>query len=362
MVRIAICNPSIEAGDAVSNDMMGMRNVLSALGHQVYLFSHSAAITESYIKSVEAIPTFLKDSKDILIYHHATGWEFGLKLLQNLHCRKVVKFHNVTPPEFFVGVNEDYVNICRAGRQQLGALARINADLYLPDSAYSRQELLAAGIDGQKCHVVPPFHQIDRMRDIEADLNVLERFDNTAINILMVGRLAPNKNHNMLIEVFSVYHQVYNAHSRLFIVGGEDPKLRAYTERLTNQVKETGLGDRVVFTGKVSDAALKAYYLLAHVFVITSHHEGFCVPLIEAMSMKIPIVAYGTTAIPETVGKVGLVWEECDPQLIAASINKIAQEESLRVTLGEMGWYRYTTTFTNNKIGITFLEALNHLL
>jgi len=93
----------------------------------------------------------------------------------------------------------------------------------------------------------------------------------------------------------------------------------------------------VVFTGKVSEAALKAYYLLAHVFVITSHHEGFCVPLIEAMSMKIPIVAYGKTAIPETVGKVGLVWEECDPQLIAASINKIAQEESLRLTLGEMG-------------------------
>jgi glycosyltransferase involved in cell wall biosynthesis len=362
MARIAICNPSIEEGDAISNDMMGMRNILSALGHDVCLFAQSTTINEPYIRPVAAVRSFLKDPHDIAIYHYATGWEFGLALLQELHCRKVVKYHNVTPPECFVGINEDYVNVCRAGRQQLADLARINADVYLPDSEYSRQELIAAGIHDAKCRVVPPFHNIERMRDLEADLEVLKGFQDGDTNILMVGRLAPNKNHGMLIDVFYLYHRMYHARSRLFIVGGEDSKLRTYTETLINKVKQIGLEERIIFTGKVSDPALKAYYLLAHVFVITSLHEGFCVPLIEAMSMKIPIVAYGSTAVPETVGKVGLVWRECDPKLMAASIDTIVRDESLSLTLGEMGWNRYTTRFTNNKIGTTFLNALHPLL
>jgi glycosyltransferase involved in cell wall biosynthesis len=362
MARIAICNPSIEPGDAVSHDMLGMEEVLSAQEHEVCLFSQYTAISAPFIEPFERLSLFLKNPEDLLIYHYATGWEDGLRLMKGLHCRKAVKYHNVTPPEFFMGVNEDYVGVCRAGRRQLADMARTDAGLFMPCSEFSLQDLLAAGVSREKCHVVPPFHKIDRLREVEADVNLLERHNDGEIRVLMVGRLAPNKNHGALIESFLAYSRTYNPRSLLFIVGGEDPKLKAYTENLVRSVREKRLEEQVVFTGKVSDAALKAYYLLAHVFVITSQHEGFCVPLVEAMSMKIPVVAYGSTAVPQTLGRAGLVWEECDPQLIAASIHRIVQDETLRTTLGELGYARYIEMFTNEKIGQAFMKALGTLL
>ena len=362
MKRIAICNPSIEPGDAVSNDMIGMYRVLVNQGHEVCLFAPDYTITEPPVKSVKEITRFLKTPNDIFIYHYATGWDLGLKFLKDLNCRKVIKYHNVTPPEFFEGVNSDYANVCRAGRHQLTELTRVGVDLYISCSEYSKHELITAGADESKCKIVPPFHHIDRLRIIDADLNELDRYNDENITVLMVGRLAPNKGHNALIDAFSVYSHYYNSHSRLLIVGEEAPKLQTYAMSLKNKVKSIGLEDRIIFTGKASDKALKAYYLVADVFMITSLHEGFCVPLVEAMSMKIPVVAYGSSAVPETVGKAGLVWDEHDPELMAASVGKIVRDEHVRLSLGEMGWKRYQNMFTNEKIEAMFLETLNNLL
>ena len=361
MKRIAICNTSVETGDAVSNDMIGMYHVLVNHGHKVCLFAVDSKITEPHVKPMEEITQFIKAPNDILIYHYATGWDLGLKFLKDLNCRKVIKYHNVTPPEFFEGVNSDYVNVCRAGRHLLTELTRIDADLYVACSEYSKHELIVAGANENKCGVVPPFHHIDRLYKIEADLNELDRY-NKAINMIMVGRLAPNKGHKALIDAYIFYNQHYNPNSRLLIVGSEDPKLQVYTKTLQTKVKSSGFEDRIIFTGKVSDAALKAYYLVADVFMITSMHEGFCVPLIEAMSMKIPIVAYASSAIPDTVGKAGIVWDENDPELMAASVDKIVRDERVRISLGEMGWRRYQNMFTNDKIEAIFLETLNNLL
>lgn len=362
MARIAICSPNIEAGDAVSNDVFGMQSVLIDQGHEVSLFVQDCSIAGIKVRPVGEITYFLEDSNDILIYHYAIGWDFGLKLLKDLNCRKVIKFHNVTPPEFYEGISADYVNVCRAGRQQLRDLARTDVDLYLPCSKYSQNDLVAAGVDVEKCRVVPPFHNIERLRGIDANLKEIERYQEGTVNILTVGRLAPNKNHEALIDAYAVYCGQYNQCSRLFIVGGQDPKLRAYVLRLQNKAREKGLEGKIVFTGKATDSALKTYYLVSHVFLMTSLHEGFCVPLVEAMSMKIPIVAYNSTAVPETLGKGGLVWDECDPELLAASIDKIVQEEYLQIALGEIGWNRYNKMFTNGKIAATFLESLKDIL
>jgi glycosyltransferase involved in cell wall biosynthesis len=118
----------------------------------------------------------------------------------------------------------------------------------------------------------------------------------------------------------------------------------------------------VVFAGEVSDHALKAYYQVADAFMITSEHEGFCVPLVEAMAMKVPIVAYASTAIPETVGTAGLVWEERNPYLLAESIKSIVGDRSVGQALSDMGWRRYAQHFTNARIEAEFLNAINGLL
>jgi glycosyltransferase involved in cell wall biosynthesis len=161
-----------------------------------------------------------------------------------------------------------------------------------------------------------------------------------------------------LISAFNVYHKVYNSNSRLIIVGGQDPRLSVYKQMLDNYIRSLNLQNSVVFAGRVSDHALKAYYLVSDVFMITSEHEGFCVPLIESMSMKIPIVAYGSTAIPYTLDKAGLVWKEFDPYLFAGSIEEILKDEKIKFGLGIMGWKRYQEYFTNSRIEKKFMEIL----
>jgi glycosyltransferase involved in cell wall biosynthesis len=191
---------------------------------------------------------------------------------------------------------------------------------------------------------------------------VLRKFADGKANILTVGRVAPHKGHLTLLEVFADYFYNCNSNSRLIIVGKGGEGLTPYAKLLYRGVDLLGLKDAVVFTGSVSDESLKAYYSLADAFVTASEHEGFCVPLVEAMSMELPIAAFASTAIPETLGDAGLAWPERDPFLIAESIDLILSESSIRTALAKRGRRRYETTFTNQKIESSFFDSLSSLL
>ena len=362
MTRIAILTPSITTGDAVSNDVLGMYDVLKERGYDARVFAEGWTIKEPRVWPSPQVGSFLKQPRDILIYHYSRGWDPGLDLLRELKCRKIIKYHNVTPPEFLAGYNSDFAAMCLEGRQQLGLIARSGSDLYLSDSAYNLRELVAEGAAESQSFVVPPFHHVDRLDSIEPDPDVLNGCSDGKVNICMVGRVAPNKSHPALIEAFAAYHHDYNPNSRLIIAGKEEVRLGKYSALLRAMVSRLKLQDDVVFTGEVSDRALRAYYDAAHVFMITSEHEGFCVPLVEAMAMKIPIVAYASTAIPETVGSAGLVWEERNPYLLAESIKSIVGDRSISQALSTMGWRRYAGHFTNARIEAGFLSAINGLL
>jgi L-malate glycosyltransferase len=362
MTRIAILTPSLTTGDAVSNDVLGMHDVLKERGYDVRVFAEGWALDKPRVWPSPQLRNFLKQPTDVLIYHYSRGWDPGLDLLRELKCRKIIKYHNVTPPEFLAGYNSDFAAMCLEGRQQLALIARSGSDLYLSDSAYNLRELVAEGAGESKSFVVPPFHHVDRLHSVEPDASVLNSCSDGKVNICMVGRVAPNKSHPALIEAFAAYHHDYNPHSRLIIVGKEEVRLAKYSTLLRAMVKRLELQEHVVFTGEVSDRALRAYYAAAHVFMITSEHEGFCVPLVEAMAMKIPIVAYASTAIPETVGTAGLVWEERNPYLLAESIKSIVGDRSVGRGLRRMGWYRYQDLFTNKRIKTQFINAFDKLL
>ncbi len=362
MTRIAILTPSITTGDAVSNDVLGMYDVLKERGYDVRVFAEGWALDKPRVWPSPQIGNFIRQSSDLLIYHYSRGWDPGLDLLRELKCRKIVKYHNVTPPEFLAGYNSDFAGMCLEGRQQLALIARSACDLYLSDSGYNLRELVSEGASDAKSFVVPPFHHVDRLHSVEPDASVLKSCNDGKVNICMVGRVAPNKSHPALIEAFAAYHHDYNPSSRLVIVGKEEVRLAKYSRLLRALDKRLDLQDDVIFTGEVSDRALRAYYAAAHVFMITSEHEGFCVPLVEAMAMKIPIVAYASTAIPETVGSAGLVWEERNPYLLAESIKSIVGDRSVGQALGARGWRRYEKHFTNARIETGFLGAVNGLL
>lgn len=361
MPRIAILTPSITTGDAVSNDVLGMFETLRELGHETRIYAEGWTLTEPDIRSALKIKNFLRDPDDLLIYHYSRGWDFGLDLLRAVKYRTAIKYHNVTPPEFFEKFNQELVCMCLEGRKQLSAIARAGCDLYLSASAYNERELLHEGVAAAKSHVVPPFHHIDRLDAIAADERVRGAYDDGKVNILVVGRVAPNKNHAALIEAFAAYHRDYNRQSRLLIVGKEELRLQTYNRWLREIAVHLQVAESVIFTGEVTDRMLKAYYEVAHLFLMTSEHEGFCVPLVEAMAMRVPIVAFGSSAIPDTVDGVGLVWSERNPYLLAESVNSIVSNESVAASLAELGWRRYEQNFTNAQVRKKFLHALAQL-
>ena len=350
MKRVAILTPSLTTADAVSNDVLGERDALKRNGNDVKVFSDVAAVRK-----------FLKNPADVLIYHHSRGWSPGVQLVHELSCRRVIKYHNVTPAEFFAGFSRTDQDLCERGRRELTDLAAAQCELYLSDSSFNMQELIAIGADPSTSFVVPPFHHIDRLSSIDADETILKKYSHDTTNILTVGRVVPNKNVHHLIEVFAHYHHDYNNNSRLLIVGKGGEGFSPYSKLLHRVVKLLGLTNAVVFTGGVSDEALKAYYLVADAFVTVSEHEGFCVPLVEAMSMKLPITAYASTAIPETIGDAGIVWAERNPILIAESIDLFVRDNAVREALGQRGYRRYESMFTNEKAERIFLEAMSKL-
>ena len=358
MTRIAILTPTLISADAVSNDVLAMQRVLSARGHDVALFADNSNVTDQEVRKAAAAKSFLRAPDDVLIYHHSIGWERGVDVLRTASCRKVIKYHNVTPPEFFEGVSEEHEMLCRRGREQLKDIVAGAPDLYLAASAFNQTDFLNAGSDERKTFVVAPFNHVDKLQAGEADLELVDTYNDGNINLIAVGGVRPNKGHAALIEAFATYYYHFNSRARLFIIGAENRAFNGYTRMLRAVIDSWAIDSRVVFTGQVPDQSLKAYYLLAHALLMTSEHEGFCVPLVEAMALKVPIVAYASTAIPETAADAALVWNERDPFLLAQSIDCLVTSDETRIALTSRGYDRYEETFSNHLIERQFLDTL----
>lgn len=358
MRRVAIVTPTLTPADAVSNDVLTMRRVLSERGNEVRIFAESSTLAGEQIEEPAAALSYLRTNDDVLIYHHSIGCADGVTTLRAASCRKIIKYHNVTPPHFFSGVSAAHEQLCKTGRAQLREIVAADPDLYLAASAFNKSDLIAAGSDDHKTFVVPPFNQADVLRAAAADLELLDSYHDEDVHLLTVGGVRPNKGHADLIEAFATYYFNFNSQARLFIVGAENNAFERYTEKLQEMIEWWSIDSRVVFTGEVSDETLKSYYLLADALLITSAHEGFCVPLVEAMAMKVPIVAYASTAIPETAQDAAIMWDKRDRYLMAESIDFLQRNEEAKMELVLRGSRRYEENFSNHAIEKRFLEVL----
>jgi glycosyltransferase involved in cell wall biosynthesis len=355
MTRIAILSPNITSADAVSNDVLAMQRLLSERGHEVRIFADSSSVAQEEIGSSAAALSYLTSPEDVLIYHHSIGWDAGVEIFKAALCRRIIKYHNVTPPEFFEGVSEHHQNLCRNGRSQVKDIIECRPDLVISASFFNQADLIAAGSQDGKTFVVPPFNHADKLHAGVASLEILDRYRDGSVNLLAVGGVRPNKGHAALIEAFAIYSYEFNGAARLFVVGAET--FGSYAMILRQLVDAWDLGSRIVFTGEVSDESLKAYYLVADALLTTSEHEGFCVPLVEAMAMRVPIIAYESTAIPETAQDSGLILDRRDPYLMAQSIDCLLGDEDTKMALIARGAERYEQCFSNQAIEKQFLDV-----
>jgi glycosyltransferase involved in cell wall biosynthesis len=177
----------------------------------------------------------------------------------------------------------------------------------------------------------------------------------------MVGRIAPNKNDFALVESLAVCRRAVDPATRLVRIGRLDPTLAAYGEALDRRIDALDVAAAIVGISGASPGALRSAYESADAFVMLSAHEGFCVPLIEAMALGAPIVAYGSSAVGWTLGDAGLAWDSADPHLVAASIARLSGDAELRATLHERGIARYRSTFAPKALKRALGAALRQL-
>jgi glycosyltransferase involved in cell wall biosynthesis len=224
-------------------------------------------------------------------------------------------YHNITPPEYFLGVHDQLVRQCYHGRRELLPY-RSRCELAIGDSEFNRQELEQLGFDPTAVlPVVPDFAHLD----VPPDPRVTDAWDDEWTNLLFVGRVVPNKRPDNVIRHFHAYKTLYNPRSRLLLAGSYGG-FDSYLAQLHDLVARLGLSD-VHVLGQVSDEELTGLYDVADAFLCASEHEGFCVPIIEAFYKQVPVLAYAATAVPATMDGGGVLFDTRDPRRVAALLH-----------------------------------------
>lgn len=344
-MRIAILVAVLGEHDAVGTDAREMAAALDRRGHDVRMFATSGRDAES----PEALDEVIADPQALLIYHFAFGWPPGVDALRRARCRRIVRYHNVTPPEFFAPWSDEYERSCRAGRDEIATIAALGCESYLCDSPFNAGDFLSAGVPRERIAVLAPFNRLDRLIEAPAELSLLDEGGRGA-TWLAVGRLAPNKAHLDLFEAFACHLDRCQADARLLIVGSEDARLERYNAAVRERIHVLRLEPHIHWLRDVDEGTLKAAYLVADALVSLSRHEGFCVPLAEAMALGVPVVALDAGAQAWTLGGAGLVWDSADPALIAASVERLHADAALRSELRERGFARVARGFSPQRL------------
>ncbi|MSS10798.1 glycosyltransferase family 4 protein [Clostridium sp. WB02_MRS01] len=322
-MRIIQLLSNLSYGDAVSNDAIALNDLFKKCGYEtgIYASSISDKFHSNFARDVVDL-TVKKD--DILMYHFCIGHKLNYSV-GKYQCKKVMVYHNVTPPEFFQGINRDWEHSCNEGIKAARFLAD-KVDYCLADSEYNKNDLIKMGY---KCPIdvlpiIIPFSDYEK----EKDKTIVEKYKDGCKNIVFVGRIAPNKKQSDIVEAFFYYKKYYNSDARLFLVGNYKGMERYY-HQLKNYIARLGVKD-IYFTGHIKFSEILAYYEIADLFVCMSEHEGFCVPLVEAMYFNVPIIAYDSSAIAETLGGSGVLLKEKVPLEIAGMMNRILSDDKLK--------------------------------
>jgi glycosyltransferase involved in cell wall biosynthesis len=315
--------PDVAYGDAISNHALSIRDELRAAGFisEVFAKRREAAMTEeAHLFTGSEI-----NARAGLIYHHSIGSEVTAWAAAHAGAKCLV-YHNVTPADFYAPYRPGFAWLLETGRVALRRLAR-HFPCSVGDSAFNAAELAAQSFSAPG--VLPIIVDPERW-DTEPDEALMKDLQDGRTNILFIGRVAPNKRQDALVRVFAEYLKL-DADARL-IIAGEGRASDPYFQSLRRLIARLGLAASVFVTGRIPDAALLAYYRTAHLYLSPSEHEGFGVPLVEAMWFDVPVLARGGTAVNSTLGDAGLIFDNTEdaPHVARLAYDLARGDESLR--------------------------------
>ena len=278
-------------GDAIGNEVLQIQAALRAAGYRSEIFVELWDRRRASGIHLLAEYKEISHRDNLVLLHHSIG-SLAAVLVKELPDRLVIIYHNITPASWFAPYDLGLARNCSRGRLQLRELVE-RCSLALGDSEYNRRELEEIGF--RPTGVLPLLLDLRRL-DEPPDPIVVDRFSDNRPTLLVVGRIVPNKCLEDLIRTLACYRAYIDRRARLIVVG-EYSLFAAYYDALQRLVGRLGLDD-VHFVGHVSQAHLNAYYQVADCFVCASEHEGFCVPVFEAIHSGVPVVAYSEAALP----------------------------------------------------------------
>ena len=319
--------PAAHQGDAIGDSARRIRSLLRRQGHTAHVYA--LTIDEDLRGDVRWFSHPDAQGGDVTILHYAIPSPMSMALAE-LPKLRVLQYHNITPAHFFAPYDASIFKLALAGREDIARLSG-KVDLALGVSEYNRQELVALGFD--ETDVLPLAINAQQTK-VTQNTTALEQILNDGLtNILFVGRIAPNKRIEDHLRLAEHYRRYVDADYRFICVGRTDA-VPHYYSALRTQMLDYGLpSDRFLFPGMVPEEELAVYYRHAHAYLSLSEHEGFCVPLIEAMAADVPVMAYGVTAVPETLGGAGVCFTPKDLEWAAELLGMLVYDEELRTAV-----------------------------
>lgn len=333
-------------GDAISNEARVLQSVFASWGYDARIYADATRILPEYRKTSGEAARLHEDvsEQDIVLLHLSIGSPVN-DIFERLKCRKAILYHNITPPHFFELINSQTAAHLRQGLEQAARL-KDAAEVNLADSQFNALELAGFGYESPK--VFPLVLDFNVLRGTP-DATVQKKLNDGKKNIIFVGRCAPNKCIDDLIRAFNVFHRCVDANSR-FIHVGSNAGTERYFQLLQAYVRELGLNEAITFTGSVTQSQLNAYYQSADLFLCMSEHEGFCIPVVEAMVNEVPVLAYAKAAVPETMDGAGVLFHEKDCQNVAEMMGHMCHDNALRQSLLD-GQKQRLTRFEGRDLG-----------
>jgi glycosyltransferase involved in cell wall biosynthesis len=315
---------SVSPGDAITNLALATRDLLRKVGPSEIYARHVPIEMEDDVR--ELVDYNHRHSRNVLIVHASIGQAEVHEFLMERTEPIVLVYHNITPASFYEDFDPFFADLLTIGRHEIEVL-RPRVRIAMADSEYNARELEAMGYEHVR--VVPPAVHLRRFEGIEPRQETLEHLRSFGSPLLLsVGQLLPHKRPDFLIQMMHIADTYSGSVARLMLVGHH--RQERYARAIRDQIRELHLG-KVHLVGPVDDADLVAFFQASSAVVTASEHEGFCLPLLEAMTMDKPIIARAYAAIPETVGDAALLLPaHAGPSLYAEATTELLANKALQ--------------------------------
>jgi glycosyltransferase involved in cell wall biosynthesis len=325
--RVLIFAPNIFIGDAIGNFCIGLAELFKRSGIEAKLYANNYDLMNND-EIREGRRFFIDATKDDVVFYHYSIFDPHLSAIAKLPNRKIAYFHGITPPRLIQAFDPELARACKEALREVEHLAGFDC---LATNSKESLEQLRSCLGGKKLKADVIVPRLDfSIGTIErgegSDPVWLQDFESSTYRFITVGRVVSHKKIEDVIALFAEFARQHKGESSSLVIAGPETHrgYRHYLDWLiANRFED--VAHRIVFAGSVSESLKHRLYRSSSCYLCMSEHEGFCLPLLEAMEADLPVLAYGRPAIREVLGEVGTTFVEKDYPHLAKVLARLIE-------------------------------------